>query len=183
MVKSIVIVESPTKIKTISKFLGPKFKVLSSMGHLVDLPKSTLGIDIQNNFEPKLIVVRSKSKLLTKLKKDTKSATKIYFATDPDREGEAIGWNLIQHIGEGKEIFRVSFQEITKEAVLKALGTGWRSGIAWTDVEVVLEPSGQPRIELHNRAAEIARELGIATVHISISHTDELATASAIAES
>lgn len=70
-----------------------------------------------------------------------------------------------------------------KEAVLKALGTGWRSGIAWTDVEVVLEPSGQPRIELHNRAAEIARELGIATVHISISHTDELATASAIAES
>ena len=120
MVKSIVIVESPTKIKTISKFLGPKFKVLSSMGHLVDLPKSTLGIDIQNNFEPKLIVVRSKSKLLTKLKKDTKSATKIYFATDPDREGEAIGWNLIQHIGEGKEIFRVSFQEITKEAVLKA---------------------------------------------------------------
>lgn len=120
MAKSIVIVESPTKIKTISKFLGPKFKVLSSMGHLVDLPKSTLGIDIENNFEPKLIVVRSKSKLLKKLKKDTKSATKIYFATDPDREGEAIGWNLIQHIGEGKEIFRVSFQEITKEAVLKA---------------------------------------------------------------
>jgi len=120
MAKSIVIVESPTKIKTISKFLGPKFKVLSSMGHLVDLPKSTLGVDIENNFEPKLIVVRSKSKLLTKLKKDTKSATKIYFATDPDREGEAIGWNLIEHIGEGKKVFRVSFQEITKEAVLKA---------------------------------------------------------------
>jgi len=120
MAKSIVIVESPTKIKTISKFLGSKFKVLSSMGHLVDLPKSTLGVDIENNFEPKLIVVRSKSKLLTKLKKDTKSATKIYFATDPDREGEAIGWNLIAHIGEGKKVYRVSFQEITKEAVLKA---------------------------------------------------------------
>jgi len=120
MAKSIVIVESPTKIKTISKFLGPKFKVLSSMGHLVDLPKSTLGVDIENNFQPKLIVVRSKSKLLTKLKKDTKSATKIYFATDPDREGEAIGWNLIEHIGVGKKVFRVSFQEITKEAVLKA---------------------------------------------------------------
>ena len=77
MAKSIVIVESPTKIKTISKFLGPKFKVLSSMGHLIDLPKSTLGIDIENNFKPKLIVVRSKSKLLTKLKKDTKNDTNI----------------------------------------------------------------------------------------------------------
>jgi len=120
MVKSVVIVESPTKIKTISKFLGPKFKVLSSMGHLIDLPKSTLGVDIENNFEPKFIVVRSKSKLLTKLKKDTKSAKKIYFATDPDREGEAIGWNLIEHIGVGKEIFRVTFQEITKDAVIKA---------------------------------------------------------------
>ena len=120
MAKSIVIVESPTKIKTISKFLGSKYKVLSSMGHLVDLPKSTLGVDIENNFKPKLIVVRSKSKLLTQLKKDTKSATKIYFATDPDREGEAIGWNLIEHIGEGKKVYRVSFQEITKEAVLKA---------------------------------------------------------------
>jgi len=120
MAKSIVIVESPAKVKTINKFLGPKFKVLSSMGHLVDLPKSTLGVDIENNFKPKLIIVRSKSKLLTKLKKDTKSATKIYFATDPDREGEAIGWNLIEHIGEGKKVYRVSFQEITKEAVLKA---------------------------------------------------------------
>lgn len=120
MAKSVVIVESPTKVKTINKFLGPKFKVLSSMGHLIDLPKSTLGVDVDNDFEPKLIVVRSKSKLLTKLKKDTKKATKIYFATDPDREGEAIGWNLIAHIGEGKEVFRVSFQEITKDAVLKA---------------------------------------------------------------
>ena len=86
----------------------------------MDLPKSTLGVDIENDFQPKLIVVRSKSKLMTKLKKDTKSAKKIYFATDPDREGEAIGWNLIEHIGEGKKVFRVTFQEITKEAVLKA---------------------------------------------------------------
>jgi len=120
MAKSIVIVESPAKVKTINKFLGPKFKVLSSMGHLIDLPKSTLGVDIENGFKPKFIVVRSKSKLLTKLKKDTKSATKIYFATDPDREGEAIGWNLIEHIGDGKEVYRVTFHEITKEAVLKA---------------------------------------------------------------
>jgi DNA topoisomerase-1 len=120
MSKSVVIVESPAKVKTINKFLGPRFKVLSSMGHLVDLPKSTLGVDVENNFEPKFIVVRNKSKLLTKLKKDTKSAKVIYFATDPDREGEAIGWNLIGHIGDGKKVFRVTFQEITKEAVLKA---------------------------------------------------------------
>lgn len=120
MAKIIVIVESPTKVKTINKFLGDKFKVLSSMGHLVDLPRSTLGVDVESGFEPKWIVVRSKSKLMTKLKKDTKSAKKIYFATDPDREGEAIGWNLIDHIGDGKKVYRVTFQEITKEAVLKA---------------------------------------------------------------
>ena len=120
MAKSVVIVESPAKVKTINKFLGEKFKVLSSMGHLIDLPKSTLGVEIENDFQPKFIVVRSKSKLLTKLKKDTKSAKAIYFATDPDREGEAIGWNLVEHIGDGKKIYRVTFQEITKDAVLKA---------------------------------------------------------------
>ncbi|MCA9400559.1 MAG: type I DNA topoisomerase [Candidatus Omnitrophica bacterium] len=118
--KAVVIVESPTKIKTINKILGSKYKVLSSMGHLIDLPKSTLGIDIDNNFEPKMIVVRAKSKILTKLKKDTKSAKEIFIATDPDREGEAIGWNLIEHIGQDKKVFRVTFQEITKEAVTKA---------------------------------------------------------------
>ncbi len=120
MAKSIVIVESPTKVKTINKFLGSKFKVVSSMGHLIDLPKSTLGVDVENNFQPKFIVVRDKSKLLTKLKKDTKDAKDIYFATDPDREGEAIGWNLVEHIGQEKKVYRVTFQEITKEAVLKA---------------------------------------------------------------
>ncbi len=120
MAKAIVIVESPTKVKTINKILGVKFKVVSSMGHLIDLPKSTLGVDLENNFEPKFIAVRSKSKYLTKLKKDIKSAKEIYVATDPDREGEAIGWNLINHIGEGKKIYRVTFQEITKSAVLKA---------------------------------------------------------------
>ena len=120
MVKSIVIVESPTKVKTINKMLGRNFKVVSSMGHLIDLPKSTLGVDLENDFEPKFIAVRSKSKILSKLKKDVKTAKEIYVATDPDREGEAIGWNLVNHIGEGKKIYRVSFQEITKTAVLKA---------------------------------------------------------------
>jgi len=118
--KPVVIVESPTKVKTINKILGNKFKVLSSMGHLIDLPKSSLGVDIKHSFEPKLIVLRDKTKLLNKLKDETKSAKEIYFATDPDREGEAIGWNLVQHIGQGKKIYRVTFQEITKEAVMKA---------------------------------------------------------------
>lgn len=120
MAKAIVIVESPTKVKTINKILGSKFKVVSSMGHLVDLPKSTLGVDIENDFKPKLIVVRAKQKMMTKLKKDSKSAKEIYIATDPDREGEAIGWNLVEHIGKDKKVFRVTFQEITKDAVLKA---------------------------------------------------------------
>jgi DNA topoisomerase-1 len=120
MAKSVVVVESPAKVKTINKFLGSKFKVVSSMGHLIDLPKSTLGIDIEDNFKPKFIVVRNKTKLLTKLKKETKDAEAIYFATDPDREGEAIGWNLIEHIADGKKVYRVTFQEITKDAVLKA---------------------------------------------------------------
>ncbi len=120
MAKALVIVESPAKVKTINRILGNKFKVVSSMGHLIDLPKSTLGVDCEHNFEPKLIVVRDKQKVLTKLKKEAKTKKKIYIATDPDREGEAIGWNIVEHIGEGKEVFRVSFQEITKDAVLKA---------------------------------------------------------------
>jgi DNA topoisomerase-1 len=120
MVKAIVIVESPAKVKTINKILGSDFKVVSSMGHLIDLPKSTLGVDVTKDFEPKLIVMRDKSKVMSQLKKEVKGAKIIYIATDPDREGEAIGWNLVQHIGQGKKVYRVSFQEITKEAVLKA---------------------------------------------------------------
>ena len=118
--KPLVIVESPTKIKTINKILGDKYKVLSSMGHLIDLPKSTLGIDIEDDFKPKFIVVRNKQKVLTQLKKEITKKKSIYIATDPDREGEAIGWNIVNYIGDGKEVHRVTFQEITKAAVLKA---------------------------------------------------------------
>ena len=118
--KPLVIVESPTKVRTINKMLGNKYKVTSSMGHLVDLPKSTLGVDCEDGFKPKLIVVRNKQKVLKALKKDAAKKKVIYIATDPDREGEAIGYNLIEHLGEGKKIYRVTFQEITKEAVLKA---------------------------------------------------------------
>ncbi len=120
VVKALVIVESPTKVKTINKILGDKFKVLSSMGHLIDLPKSTLGVNVDDNFQPKFVVVRKKQKVLTLLKKEAKSKTDIYIATDPDREGEAIGWNIANHLGDKKKYYRVTFHEITKDAVLKA---------------------------------------------------------------
>jgi DNA topoisomerase-1 len=121
MSKALVIVESPAKVKTINKILGSRYKVTSSMGHLIDLPKSTLGVDVDNDFEPRFIVVRNKQKTLTKLKKEAEGKSEIYFATDPDREGEAIGWNLVPHLAkDNKKIFRVVFHEITKEAVLRA---------------------------------------------------------------
>jgi DNA topoisomerase I len=120
MPKILVIVESPAKVKTINKILGSKYKVTASMGHLIDLPKSTIGVDVDHDFEAKFIVVRDKQKTMAKLKKEAKDVQEIYIATDPDREGEAIGWNLVQHIGSGKKISRVVFHEITKDAVKKA---------------------------------------------------------------
>ncbi len=120
MARALVIVESPTKVKTINKILGSKYKVLSSMGHLIDLPKSKLGVDVDHDFSAQLIVMRAKQKTLTALKKEAKTKDEIYFATDPDREGEAIGWNIRPYLGEDKKVFRVTFQEITKTAVLKA---------------------------------------------------------------
>ena len=120
MPKILVIVESPAKVKTINKILGPKYKVTASMGHLIDLPKSTIGVDVDHNFEAKFIVVRDKQKTMAKLKKEVKDVDEIYIATDPDREGEAIGWNLVAHIAQGKKVSRVVFYEITKDAVKKA---------------------------------------------------------------
>ena len=120
MPKILVIVESPAKVKTINKILGPKYKVTASMGHLIDLPKSTIGVDVDHNFEAKFIVVRDKMKTMAKLKKEAKDVEEIVIATDPDREGEAIGWNLVQHIAKDKKVSRVVFHEITKDAVKKA---------------------------------------------------------------
>ena len=120
MAKALVIVESPAKVKTINKILGSKYKVTASMGHLIDLPKSKLGVDIDNGFTPQFIIVRTKYKTLTKLRKEAEGCDEIYIATDPDREGEAIGWNLIEHIAKDKVVKRVVFHEITKEAVKKA---------------------------------------------------------------
>lgn len=118
MAKNLVIVESPAKAKTIKKFLGSTYKIEASMGHVRDLPKSQLGIDVDNDFEPKYITIRGKGELLAKLRKEVKKANKVYLATDPDREGEAISWHLLAALRlEDKPTFRITFNEITKTAV------------------------------------------------------------------
>jgi DNA topoisomerase-1 len=120
--KYLVIVESPAKAKTIKKFLGNSYKIEASMGHVRDLPKSDMGIDIENDFEPKYITIRGKGELLSKLRKEVKTADKVYLATDPDREGEAISWHLLHALKLNKEnTSRITFNEITKNAVKKSI--------------------------------------------------------------
>ena len=120
--KHLVIVESPAKAKTIKKFLGSTYKIEASMGHIRDLPKSQLGIDIENDYEPKYITIRGKGELLSQLRKEAKSADKVYLATDPDREGEAISWHLLHALNlKEKPISRITFNEITKNAVKKSI--------------------------------------------------------------
>jgi DNA topoisomerase I len=123
MTQSLVIVESPAKAKTIEKYLGKKnYKVVASMGHVRDLPKSKLGIDTENNYQPKYITIRGKGKLIEALKKDAKKADKIYLATDPDREGEAISWHLATILGlDAADKCRIEFHEITKNAIKDAI--------------------------------------------------------------
>ena len=119
---TLVIVESPSKAKTIGKFLGKNYTVVASVGHIRDLPKSKLGIDIENDFEPQYISIRGKGDLIKTLKKETKNAKKVYLATDPDREGEAIAWHLAYLLGIPEtEECRIVFNEITKNAVKDAL--------------------------------------------------------------
>ena len=122
MIDKLVIVESPAKANTIKKFLGGKSKVVASMGHVRDLPKSKLGIDVENDFEPEYINIRGKATLINSLKKDAKEAKKVYLATDPDREGEAIAWHLAYLLGiDSNSICRVTFNEITKQTVQKSI--------------------------------------------------------------
>ena len=122
MADKLIIVESPAKANTIKKFLGGSTKVVASMGHIRDLPKSKMGIDIEHDFEPEYINIRGKGDLIKSLKKDAKQAKKIYIATDPDREGEAIAWHLAKILEDEKDkIVRVTFNEITKNAVQKAI--------------------------------------------------------------
>lgn len=118
MARYLVIVESPAKVKTIKKFLGSSYVVVASNGHVRDLPKSTLGIDVDHDFEPKYITIRGKGDVLAALRKEVKKADKVYLATDPDREGEAIAWHLYIALKlEEKKVYRISFNEITKNAV------------------------------------------------------------------
>lgn len=122
MAKYLVIVESPAKAKTIGKYLGKNYTVEASMGHVRDLPKSQLGVDVENNFEPKYISIRGKGDLLNKLRREAKKAEKVYLATDPDREGEAISWHLANILKlDGKDKIRIEFNEITKDAVKNSL--------------------------------------------------------------
>jgi DNA topoisomerase-1 len=123
MAKALVVVESPAKAKTINKYLGRNYKVVASMGHVRDLPKSKLGVDVDEGFEPSYEVIASRKKVLKELKDEARKADEIYVATDPDREGEAIGWHVAEELGSGnrKKIRRLMFNEITKKGVLSAL--------------------------------------------------------------
>ena len=122
MAKNLVIVESPAKVHTIKKFLGSNYEVMASQGHVRDFPKSQLGYDPANNFEPKYITIRGKGELLAALRKEVKKADKIYLATDPDREGEAISWHLTQALNfTGKQVYRITFNAITKNAVKNSI--------------------------------------------------------------
>lgn len=117
--RNLVIVESPSKATTINSYLGKDYKVLASVGHVRDLPKSTLGVDIEHDFKLKYINIKGKSELINQLKKEAKVADMIYLATDPDREGEAISWHLASVLGvEEDKIRRVAFNEITKNVIL-----------------------------------------------------------------
>lgn len=122
MAKNLVIVESPAKAKTIKKFLGSNYEVIASNGHVRDLPKSQMGIDVDNDFEPKYITIRGKGDILAALRKAVKKADKIYLATDPDREGEAISYHLMKALKlEDKDYKRITFNEITKNAVKNSI--------------------------------------------------------------
>src|SRR5215467_12300703 len=126
MAKALVIVESPAKAKTINKYLGKQFVVKASLGHIKDLPKKDLAVDVDNGFEPRYEVIEGKKKLISELKATAKKVEDVYLAADPDREGEAICYHLQEELGDrknGPRIYRVMFNEITKKAVENAFKT------------------------------------------------------------
>ena len=137
MAKALVVVESPAKAKTINRYLGNDFKVVASMGHVRDLPKSRLGVHIERGFVPEYEVIPARRKLLQELRQEAKKAKEIYLATDPDREGEAIGWHLAEELGsaERKKIRRLMFNEITRKAVLEALEHPQRIDMRMVDAQ------------------------------------------------
>src|SRR3990172_11354075 len=122
MAKSLIIVESPSKARTITKYLGKKYNVIASVGHVKDLPASKLGVDIENNFAPDYTTIKGKAKVLTEIKKEEKSADAIFLGPDPDREGEAIAWHIAGELsGDRENVYRVLFHEITEKAIKEAL--------------------------------------------------------------
>ena len=121
MDKSLLIVESPTKVKTLSKFLGKDYVIKATVGHIKDLPKSKLGVDIDKDFAPQFLVLKGKSKIVNEIKKLGKEVDRIYIGSDPDREGEAIAFHVAEIFGKNKEVERVLFHEITKKGVLDAM--------------------------------------------------------------
>ena len=136
MADKLIIVESPAKANTIKKFLGGNTKVVASMGHIRDLPKSKMGIDIEHDFEPEYINIRGKGDLIKSLKADAKKAKKIYLATDPDREGEAIAWHLAYILGIPEDsVCRVTFNEITKETVQNSIKNPRKIDMNLTDAQ------------------------------------------------
>jgi len=136
MAKNLVIVESPAKVKTMRKFLGKNYEATASNGHVRDLPKSSLGIDVEHDFEPKYITIRGKGDILANLRKEVKKADKVYLATDPDREGEAISWHLSQALKlDEKNTRRITFNEITKTAVKESLKHPWDINMALVNAQ------------------------------------------------
>jgi len=121
MAKNLVIVESPAKAKTIEKFLGKDYTVKSSIGHIRDMPKKDMGIDLENNFQPTYVVSADKKKVVADLRKSVKTADQVYLATDEDREGEAIAWHLVEALNLPKDTPRIVFHEITKGAITEAI--------------------------------------------------------------
>src|SRR3989344_5680104 len=117
---NLVVVESPTKARTLQKFLGDKYQIEASMGHIRDLPKGDFGVDIENNFEPQYVIPRDKRKRVNELKKAAEGTQTLYLATDPDREGEAIAWHISELLTKNKDVKRVVFHEITEEAIKEA---------------------------------------------------------------
>ena len=119
--KALVIVESPTKAKTIGKYLGSGYTVKATVGHVRDLPQRKLGVDVDNGFTPEYVPIKEKAKTLADIKKAAKASSRVLIATDPDREGEAIAWHVAESLGNGGKVQRVLFHEITKDAVKQAL--------------------------------------------------------------
>src|SRR5207245_545969 len=118
---ALVIVESPTKAKTIGKYLGSGYTVKATVGHVRDLPQRELGVDVEHGFTPKYVTIKEKAKTLAEIKKVAKQSERVLIATDPDREGEAIAWHVAESLGNGNNVRRVLFHEITKDAVRQAL--------------------------------------------------------------